>query len=114
MWHSHNEKEIINNNIFPGGMLTMALVEAWPMLAVTPDPLPNATINAAYSQPLTAVGFTSPTWSLAAGALPAGVTLSPTGLLGGTPTVAGTFNFTIKVTEGMTSGAKALKLVVTP
>jgi len=26
MWHSHNEKEIINNNIFPGGMLTMALV----------------------------------------------------------------------------------------
>ena len=26
MWHSHNEKEIINNNIFPGGMLTMVLV----------------------------------------------------------------------------------------
>ncbi len=26
MWHSHNEKEIVNNNIFPGGMLTMVLV----------------------------------------------------------------------------------------
>jgi len=24
MWHSHNEKEIVNNNVFPGGMLTMA------------------------------------------------------------------------------------------
>ncbi len=30
MWHSHNEKEICNNNIFPGGMMTMALVEAYP------------------------------------------------------------------------------------
>jgi len=27
MWHSHNENEIVNNNIFPGGMLTMAVVE---------------------------------------------------------------------------------------
>lgn len=30
LWHSHAEKEIVNNDIFPGGMLTMALVEAWP------------------------------------------------------------------------------------
>lgn len=27
MWHSHNENEIVNNNIFPGGMLTMAVVQ---------------------------------------------------------------------------------------
>ncbi len=27
MWHSHNENEIVNFNIFPGGMLTMAVVE---------------------------------------------------------------------------------------
>lgn len=27
MWHSHNEKEIVNNNVFPGGMLTMASVQ---------------------------------------------------------------------------------------
>ncbi|MDD5676785.1 MAG: multicopper oxidase domain-containing protein [Kiritimatiellae bacterium] len=26
MWHSHNEKEIVNNNVFPGGMLTMMMV----------------------------------------------------------------------------------------
>lgn len=26
MWHSHNEKELTNNDIFPGGMLTMFLV----------------------------------------------------------------------------------------
>ena len=27
MWHSHTEKEIINNDIYPGGMLTMMIVE---------------------------------------------------------------------------------------
>ena len=26
MWHSHSEKELTNNNIFPGGMLTMFVV----------------------------------------------------------------------------------------
>ena len=29
MWHSHNEKEITTDNIFPGGMMTMLIVEPW-------------------------------------------------------------------------------------
>lgn len=28
MWHSHTEKEICNNNIFPGGMMTMLMIMA--------------------------------------------------------------------------------------
>ena len=27
MWHSHAEKELTTNNIFPGGMLTFGIVE---------------------------------------------------------------------------------------
>jgi len=27
MWHSHNEREIVNNDVYPGGMLTMIIVE---------------------------------------------------------------------------------------
>jgi len=27
MWHSHNEKEMTNNDIFPGGMMTMLIIE---------------------------------------------------------------------------------------
>jgi hypothetical protein len=27
MWHSHTEKELTNNDIFPGGMLTMFFIE---------------------------------------------------------------------------------------
>jgi len=29
MWHSHNEKEMVNNNIFPGGMMTLLLVDPY-------------------------------------------------------------------------------------
>ena len=28
MWHSHNEREITTNNIFPGGMMMMMLVDS--------------------------------------------------------------------------------------
>lgn len=27
MWHSHTEKELVNNDIFPGGMMTMLIIE---------------------------------------------------------------------------------------
>jgi len=28
MWHSHTERELTNDDIFPGGMMTMLIVEA--------------------------------------------------------------------------------------
>ena len=28
MWHSHNEREITTNNVFPGGMMMMLLVDS--------------------------------------------------------------------------------------
>jgi hypothetical protein len=78
-------------------------------------PLPEGLINAPYSVQLTVQGGTSPfTWSISAGALPAGVTLSPTsGLISGTPAVLGTFDFTVMVTDANTKTAtQALSLVV--
>jgi hypothetical protein len=29
MWHSHSEKELTTNNIFPGGMMTMMMIVPW-------------------------------------------------------------------------------------
>jgi hypothetical protein len=29
MWHSHTEKELTNFDVFPGGMLTMLIIEPW-------------------------------------------------------------------------------------
>lgn len=28
MWHSHTERELVNNDVFPGGMMTMLIVDA--------------------------------------------------------------------------------------
>jgi len=64
----------------------------------TASPLPDATEGAAYSEQLVSVGVTNPVWSVTAGALPAGLTLSAGGLLSGTPTTAGGYAFTITVT----------------
>ncbi|WP_432906292.1 fibronectin type III domain-containing protein [Micromonospora matsumotoense] len=74
-------------------------VNAAPSLSFPPPP--PGEIGAAYSYQLTVTGGTGPfTWAVSAGTLPPGLTLNPTtGLLSGTPTTAGSFPFTIRVTD---------------
>ncbi len=58
--------------------------------------LANGTEQLPYSATLTAPGaLQTPQFSIASGSLPTGITLSPTGVLSGTPTVTGTFNFSV-------------------
>ncbi len=54
----------------------------------TASPLATGIVGVPYSLQLTATGASAYTWSLASGAPPAGLTLSPSGLLSGTPTTA--------------------------
>lgn len=69
-------------------------------LQITPDPLPLAVSGTAYETTLSASGGGSPyTWTLASGSLPAGLQLSPGGVISGTPTTVGTANFTVQVVE---------------
>ena len=37
MWHSHNEREITTNNVFPGGMLMMMLVDSREFVIIESD-----------------------------------------------------------------------------
>jgi uncharacterized repeat protein (TIGR01451 family) len=61
---------------------------------------PGGWTNTVYGYTLTASGGTSPlTWSVSSGSLPAGISLSPSGNLSGTPTATGTSSFTVKVTD---------------
>ena len=80
-------------------------------LSITASSLPNATVGIAYSQTLTATGGTSPyTWSIASGSLPAGLTLSSTGVISGnTTTEGGPVSITFKVTDR--TGANATKII---
>lgn len=67
---------------------------------------PTVTKNAAYSFQLAASGGSAPyVFSLASGSLPAGLTLSSTGLISGTPTTVETANFVIAVHDASTGGA---------
>jgi len=82
-----------------GGVYT--LIIAAPSVTVSPATLPNPAIASAYSQTISAANGTAPyTYAVTAGALPAGLSLNTTtGVLSGTPTAGGTFNFTITATD---------------
>jgi hypothetical protein len=73
-------------------------------LAITTTTLPSGTTTTAYSQTLEATGGTSPyVWSLLSGTLPTGLTLTSGGVLSGTPSVAGTYDFTVKVLDNVSA-----------
>ena len=69
--------------------------------AITTGPLPAGTLNSAYSQTLQAAGGKTPyTWGIISGSLPAGLGLDgASGVISGTPTTIGTFNFTVQLTD---------------
>jgi len=75
--------------------------------AATPTALPvftngNPTYGAVgtpYSFTFTATGLPAPTFTLATGTLPAGLSLSSSGILSGTPTTATTYTFKVNATN---------------
>ena len=84
------------------------------VLAITTTSLPNGTAGTAYPQQTFAVnGGVSPVWSVSAGALPPGLSLSTAGVLSGMPTQSGTFNFTVRVDASGSFATKAFSLTVT-
>jgi len=83
-------------------------------ISITTSSLPGGTVSAAYSQTLSATGGTGAlTWSVNAGSLPAGLSLTSGGAISGTPSASGTSNFTVKATDTVTASAtKALSIVI--
>jgi hypothetical protein len=73
-------------------------------VVITTTTLPNSTVNTAYSAAVKASGGCTPyKWTIASGALPAGITAKASSAttaldLAGKPTKAGTYSFAVKVT----------------
>jgi hypothetical protein len=95
-------------------MAAYSLAVTAPTITLSPATLTAATAETAYSQTLTASGGTGTyTYSVTAGALPAGVALSSAGVISGTPTTSGSFSFTVTAKDGDGfTGIKAYTLSV--
>jgi hypothetical protein len=88
-----------------------------PVQIVTTATLPSGGVQVAYAWRLKASGGTPPyAWAPNAGALPAGLKLTAaTGDILGTPTAAGTFSFTMQVTDSQGAMAsRKFSLVINP
>ncbi|MDX6443283.1 MAG: hypothetical protein QOH71_357 [Blastocatellia bacterium] len=74
-----------------------------PTLALSPSTLPNGIAGQNYSQGVTVTGGSSTSYSFTTtGSLPPGLSLNGSGssaTLSGSPTMSGTYNFTIKATD---------------
>jgi large repetitive protein len=70
-------------------------------MVLGPASLPNGSISTPYSAQLTVTnGYPSYTFSVTSGSMPPGIGMnSLLGIIGGTPTTAGTYNFTITATD---------------
>ncbi|MGA2615799.1 MAG: Ig domain-containing protein [Spirochaetia bacterium] len=77
-------------------------------LSITTSSLLNGQVGVAYNQSLNATSGVPPySWSLAGGAMPGGLSISPSGAVSGTPGAAGTFSFTAHVVDSASSSASA-------
>ena len=93
---NHSERQFVFNAV--------------PGLSIQNQSVPGGTIGQSYSLTFTALSVTntnpvqgSPaqaTWSIQSGSLPAGVALSSSGVLSGTPTTEGSWTFVVKAVGG--------------
>jgi hypothetical protein len=75
-------------------------------LKITTSNLPQGALGNPYSDVFAATGGSTPySWSISAGTAPAGLSMNANGDFAGIPTTAGTFNFTVTVTDAASKTA---------
>lgn len=95
---------------------TVTVTVGSPTIDVSPGSLAAGTVGVAYTGGLGATGGSAPyRYAITAGSLPAGLSLSSSGALTGTPTSSGSFNFSVKATDDYSfTGTRSYTLVISP
>lgn len=93
---------------------TSFALSVFPPLAIGGGDPPAPVSGGSYSHTFTVTGATGAVaWTLASGALPPGLTLSSDGVLSGTPTTPGTYDFTVRATDSLgVTGTQNVMLTV--
>ncbi len=93
--------------------LTISVLTGAEVLVTTPY-LPSGYVGVQYSQAVSATGGTKPySWTAVSGSLPPGLALSSGGAVAGTPSLKGTFSFTVRATDSLgASGDRALSIEI--
>jgi large repetitive protein len=88
---------------------SIQIVDPVPPLTLIGGPQPRGEVGIAYSTSLLASGGVTPySWSIVAGTLPVGLSISSTtGVISGTPGASGTSNFTVQVKDSTGATATA-------
>jgi hypothetical protein len=88
-----------NSNYDPASQVTGS-ISVCPTVTISTTSLPNGMVGTTYSQTLAASGGTITSWAISSGSLPGGLSLNTsTGVISGTPTTGGIFNFTVTATN---------------
>jgi len=103
----------------PGAANTPQVIEVLlnlnppPLVILSTSPLPDGTQGSPHSFTFQAGGGSGTYgWSIQSGLIPPGLALGPNGLLSGTPTVIGTFDFAVRVTSGNQSVTQPIRLTI--
>jgi hypothetical protein len=87
---------------------SLVIAAAVTPVSIVTTSLPAGSVGVAYSAPVVAAHGTAPyAFAITSGAAPAGLTLSPSGVLAGTPTTGGSSSFTVTVTDANKGTASA-------
>ena len=100
----------------PAGTQIVSLTGAAATVTLAPTSLNSGQVDVSYTQTLAASGGSAPyAFAVTQGSLPAGLGLSSSGIISGTPSSAGAFSFTVTATSAETIvGSKMYSLTVAP
>jgi len=108
------EFEVTATNDLGHNSKSLSITIAEPLIApeIITETLPDANLGVPYSFTFEATGTTPITWSLSGGSSIAGLTLSTTGILSGTPIIEGTFDFSVTATNIAGSDTKGFEITI--